>query len=472
MASQNGLASSIVDSGMARDPAERLHIALVHSVWPPCESFGGIVRYLVCQAEGLRDRGHDVTVITTGPGPKTTRTFEDGVRVVRLPAAPTRVPRAAALLVPLVNSMRFLAEIERVSAANPIDVVEFSNWASEGFAHSLLRRRAHVTRISSMGWQREHNGAEDRSRLAPIADRWRDWTEALPVRRSDLLFAHSAEHARVVAHRLGLPVLPDPMPLGSAARADPRALDNRGGAQNDAGDLLFVGALSARKGFDIAVEGFARALPDLPPSTRLTVAGKDTQSGPGHGSYRDTVLGELGEHARSRIDMLGWVSDEQLSHLYRSCQLVVAPSRYESFGLPLIEAMQYGKAVIGTTAGGMPEVVTDGQEGVLVPPGDASALASALSRLVNDDALRQQCERAAAERFEREFTQDAFAARVEDGYRKAIHARTSGPPRLNGRGVTSAESVSPLEPDEPQPSAPTARAALIRQDAPRDAYLA
>jgi hypothetical protein len=121
--------------------------------------------------------------------------------------------------------------------------------------------------------------------------------------------------------------------------------------------------------------------------------------------------------------MLGWVSDEQLSNLYRTCKLVVAPSRYESFGLPLIEAMQYGKAVIGTTAGGMPEVITDGREGLLVPPGDASAFASALVRLVNDDRLRQQYERAAVERFEREFTQEAFAARVEAGYQKAVRAR-------------------------------------------------
>src|SRR5262249_29482172 len=158
-----------------------------------------------------------------------------------------------------------------------------------------------------------------------------------------------------------------------------------------------VGALSARKGFDVAVKGFALALPDLPPSTRLTVAGKDTASGPGHSSYGDTVLAELDEQARSRIDMLDWVSDRQLSHLYRKCRLVVAPSRYESFGLPLIEAMQYGKAVISTTAGGMPEVVTDGQEGVLVPPGDAGAFASALVRLVNDDALRDRYERAASE---------------------------------------------------------------------------
>lgn len=396
--------------------AKRLHVALVHSAWPPCETFGGIVRYLVCQAEGLRDRGLEVTVITTGPAPQTTRAFEDGIRVCRVPTASTRLPRAAALLLPLVMSARFLAEIERVNGTHPIDIVEFSNWASEGFAHSLLRRRAHVTRISSMGWQREHSGVEDRSRLGPLADRWRDWTEALPLRRSDRLFSHSAEHARVVADRLGLHVLPDAMPLGSPARAYPPARD-------DPRDLLFVGALSPRKGFDIAVKAFALALPDLPPSTRLAVAGKDTDCGPGHGSYRDSVLRDLGEQARSRIDMLGWVSEEQLSQLYRTCKLVIAPSRYESFGLPLIEAMQYGRAVIGTTAGGIPEVLTDGQEGILVPPGDATAFASALTRLVNDDLLRHRCERAATERFERDFTQDAFAARVEDGYRRAIRAR-------------------------------------------------
>ncbi len=84
------------------------------------------------------------------------------------------------------------------------------------------------------------------------------------------------------------------------------------------------------------------------------------------------------------MQLLGQVSGERLSELYRECSLFVAPSLWESFGLVFLEAMAQGKAVVGTTAGGIPEVVEDGLTGLLVPPGDANALAGAVLSLIGD----------------------------------------------------------------------------------------
>ena len=81
--------------------------------------------------------------------------------------------------------------------------------------------------------------------------------------------------------------------------------------------------------------------------------------------------------------------DAVLDEAYAHCDLFVAPSRFESFGLVFVEAMRVGKAVIGCRAGGMPEVVADGLNGLLVEPGDPAGLADALVRLAGDPALRR-----------------------------------------------------------------------------------
>ena len=74
--------------------------------------------------------------------------------------------------------------------------------------------------------------------------------------------------------------------------------------------------------------------------------------------------------------------------IFLACDLFVLPSLWEGFGIALVEAMALGVPVLACRAGGVPEIVTDGQTGLLVPPGDVDALAAGLWRLLSDDALR------------------------------------------------------------------------------------
>ena len=404
------------------DRRRKLHVALVHESWPPVESFGGIVRYLVCLAHGLRERGHDVTVVTKG-ATSVNETTDGGIRVVRVRPVLDRSPWPVnALLANLAVSARYASALEQVHRAHPIDVVEFSSWASEGFAHSVRRPRPHVTRIVTMSWQgREVSRAGDPSWYSSLGDRWRDWTEAFPLRRSDLLLAPSSQHARSVADRLRLATVPEATALGTYD--DPGRSEEPAQHGEPERDLLFVGKLGPHKGFDTLVRAFALACRGLPGPLRLRIVGSDTSYGPGGSSYRDYVLAGVAPDVRSRIDILGWLDDGALNTLYRQSAVVVAPSRYESFGLPFIEAMQYGKPVIGTTAGGIPDIVSDGVEGILIAPGDAEALARAMVRVFADAPFRCRLGLAARARYEREFTQGAFASRAEEEYLRVIDGR-------------------------------------------------
>jgi glycosyltransferase involved in cell wall biosynthesis len=98
----------------------------------------------------------------------------------------------------------------------------------------------------------------------------------------------------------------------------------------------------------------------------------------------------------------------------------VVPSAWqEPFGIVALEAMDAGVPVVASATGGLAEVVDDGETGLLVPPGDAGALADAIGRLVADVELRRRLGDGAARRIER-YRPDAIVPRIEASYRRAL----------------------------------------------------
>jgi glycosyltransferase involved in cell wall biosynthesis len=121
------------------------------------------------------------------------------------------------------------------------------------------------------------------------------------------------------------------------------------------------------------------------------------------------------------VRFTGRVSDEDLVHHLRSAELAVVPSLFEGFSLPLIEAMACATPVVATTGGALPEVAgRDGQTALLVPPGDASALAGAIQTALADADLRARLGAAGRARVVDRFTWRAAAARTVEVYRRAI----------------------------------------------------
>ena len=120
------------------------------------------------------------------------------------------------------------------------------------------------------------------------------------------------------------------------------------------------------------------------------------------------------------MHFFGKVDDAAKNYLLSACDVLVAPSLYESFGLMYVEAMRAGKPVIGSNAGGIPEVVDDGETGLLVPPGDVPALAEAMLRLGADADLRQTFGRQGLQRFEQRFSLYNFGRQTENFYREVL----------------------------------------------------
>jgi len=158
--------------------------------------------------------------------------------------------------------------------------------------------------------------------------------------------------------------------------------------QRETGRLLFAGRLSPQKGCDIALHALRELLPAFP-GLRLHVAG----AGSWEQSYRNLARRfGLGDQVR----WLGWLDPDALREEYRRCSAFLMPSRFEPFGLSALEAMACGAPVVASRVGGLPEFITDGASGLLVPPGDSDGLAQAMRRLLVSPAHAQRLAIAAA----------------------------------------------------------------------------
>jgi glycosyltransferase involved in cell wall biosynthesis len=170
--------------------------------------------------------------------------------------------------------------------------------------------------------------------------------------------------------------------------------------------VLTSARLDEQKGHQVLF----RAATEIPDAV-FALAGE----GPERASL-EALAAELG--IADRVLFLGQRSD--IPELLAASDVFALPSLYEGSSLALLEAMAAGRALVSSAIGGTDELIDDGESGLLVPPGDAAALAAALRRLLSDEALRASLAHRARQRVERDFTRDAMARRVEGIYEELL----------------------------------------------------
>jgi phosphatidylinositol alpha-mannosyltransferase len=179
--------------------------------------------------------------------------------------------------------------------------------------------------------------------------------------------------------------------------------------------VLFVGRPEERKGLPVLVQAFQGLAEHVP--TRLTVIGADRE---GVQRYLDDPAAE------SRIEALGRVGGDELWRRLHEADVLCAPSLAgESFGMVLTEAFAAGTPVVASAIAGYSDVVTDGVDGVLVPPADPQRLAEELQRMYLEPARREAMGRAAREKARR-YAWPRVAEQVEEVYEEVQRAPEAG----------------------------------------------
>jgi glycosyltransferase involved in cell wall biosynthesis/GT2 family glycosyltransferase len=389
-------------------------VVLVSRDYPPGHR-GGIAVLYRDLAEALAQAGHQVHVVTEG---RDEVGLENGVWIHRMAVRRhVRPPDAVERRIPQPIwdwCATALAETRRIASLRPVDVVEAPIWDAEGAALLLDGGWPLVTSLQTTlhFWLQAH----------PALRNDPDWMREFgtPMLALEEAVMRGAHAVRAISHAIRRDIEQaygfafDPaaamvIPLGmpdTAAGTDAPAPPGRDAAI----EVLFVGRLEARKGIDVLLAALEHVLA-ADPAVRVRILGDNTIPRPGERTSYLDAWREQGQLRRwaGRVVFEGRVDDATLRTAYRACDLFVAPSRFESFGLVFLEAMREGKPVIGCHAGGMPEVVADGVNGILVPPGDSDALAAAILRLAADAPLRAAMGAAGRARFLARFSAQRMA---------------------------------------------------------------
>jgi D-inositol-3-phosphate glycosyltransferase len=346
---------------------------------------------------------------------------EPGVRVVHVEAGP-RAELAKESLPEIVPAFT-QGVIEHIRASGDVDAIHANYWLS-GVAGHVAKHELELPLVSTFHTLARVKVDAD---VAESAERVR--AEADVIRCSDAILANCDEEADdLVRHYDARPERIEVVPPGvdhaffspgdrDGARAALGWTDadrissagGRGAAQHPV--LLFVGRIQPLKGLDVAVGTLAEL--DDPSAELVVVGGPSGADGPGELAKVLDLAHEL------RVaDRIRWVEPQPhhlLSTWYRAADLVLVPSRSESFGLVALEAAACGRPVVAAAVGGLRTIVEHGRTGLLVEGRDPASYAAAVDRVLSDDALAASMGAAGAERAGR-YTWSTTAARLRRLY--------------------------------------------------------
>ena len=388
---------------------------------------GGVVTATRALADALAEQGHEVHVITDRTRhPAALRSAL--LDPVTVPAA-SGMLRGAAPETASHNLMHAAAAYRRVKQIHererPVDAVLAPLWRSEG-AVCLLDERfpTIVTCMTSL------------QTLVEVDPSYRglpDIEERLALERCALApcrYLHGLTHtvlAKTIADLGAAPELTAVIGRGLDDRARPSQSASRNGRPPQ---ILFVGRIERRKGVDVLLEAASQLLEEGL-VFQLSLVGPNADPSIRNGfEHEATARPRL----REAIQFRGPVSDEELVRLYADCDIVCLPSRSESHGVALVEAMMFGKPIVTCDAGGIPEVVEDERNALLAPADDAPAIAQLLRRLFEDAELRVKLGTRARAAFERRFDAGAVALEMRSFLERVIshHAGLETTPEAPG----------------------------------------
>jgi glycosyltransferase involved in cell wall biosynthesis len=200
--------------------------------------------------------------------------------------------------------------------------------------------------------------------------------------------------------------------------------------------ILFLGIVGERKGVDVLLD--ALAAPDLAPLAWSAVI-----AGDGEVERYKARAGALG--LADRVTFSGWCGTQVVRTLLQQAGILVLPSRAENLPLSLLEGMAYGLCPVVTPVGAVPEVVDDGNNGLLVPIGDAKALSTALTAVLASPLKRTRMADAARATYLQRYDVQQYPQRLGEVYRKVALRRS---PRLPGEDGFAAQPRRAPRPSE------------------------
>ena len=344
---------------------------MVSGIWPP--DAGGPASHAHALSDFLSDRRHVVNVVTTASSTPHAEAYPV-----------SWIPRSSPAG---LRHLRAAVAIWR--GARPMNVVYATSMVRRAAVAATLARRPLVVKlVSDEVFEREQREGRFRGTLEEF-QRFRGGARVAFLRRTRGWALRRAERVLCPSRYLSdvalgwgldaerLTVVPNPAPDVSAL---PARADLRGDLGLEGDVLAFAGRLGPQKSLAIALEAVAAS-----PNVTFAVAGEGPER-----SRLEAQVRSLGLDGRVRF--LGSLDRNAVLRLFRAADASLLSSSWENLPHTVLESLAVGTPVIATAVGGVPEVVRDGENGLLVPPNDADALARAIGRFFADERLRARLE--------------------------------------------------------------------------------
>jgi glycosyltransferase involved in cell wall biosynthesis len=307
-----------------------------------------------------------------------------------------------------IRSMRVTSQVlNKIIQQYGVEVIETTSYFSLCYFSFYKKIKAPVAvRVSTTFSQIMNEHYPFKSRVMDVIAKM----EIAFIKKNKYIITHARSHAlelkrlydivpekfEIIPHGINLPVITEHTTTNPVIK------------------ILYTGRLEYRKGTDVLLGAIPLVLQQNP-NVLFELIGNDTGN-----DYQNSFKANNAEAIVQKATFSGKVDPEALSQAYRACDIFVAPSRYESFGLIFIEAMSYGKSVIGCSVGGVPEIITDNFNGLFAETGDAQNLANKIIQLANNPDLRKQIGLNARKTVEDKFTGDRLADNSLAYYNKII----------------------------------------------------
>lgn len=364
---------------------------------------GGMEYHLQALAEGLVQRGHQMTVFTTAHPSGLDQEKINGVNYVYLPS-PAGKYRPA-----------WWSTSQQTIQTTPFDLVWAEGWAGEAVA-KLPNRPPLVSILHGTAWSEMQTRLQQwRSpKMLALAAlmAWRHLTWRAHLQQADHLIAVSAlvaQDTRRISGTTPLTIIPNGIPVHRFKQTFDDSLRQQLGIPTQAPVLISASRLSREKGVHLAIQAMAQLT-----NAHLVIAGQ----GPD-----ETTLQTLTQNsdASSRIHFVGFVPNQELPRYFHMADLFVLPTlRHEGLPITILEALASGLPIVATDIGGIKAAVTHQQEGLLFPMGDLQSFIACLRQLIDNPTQQTQMSQAAQQKAEAEYSLGTMVQRTEAVFQQVV----------------------------------------------------
>ena len=365
----------------------QLNIALYVPSWPPGSVSNGIVTYASQLVPALRRLGHRVFLLTFDKAACDNDNFTIDLRTYAF--TPSLWNRAMFRVAPAIAafnsiSLSIASAVKELVDRQALDVFEIEDSFGWSFAISRLKLLPVVVRLHGPWFL---NGRFNDPGEMTVQNRPREKWERRGIQNAQFVSAPSAEVLRAIKDRYHLAV--------PASQVIPNPIEANAGVANwnvetcKQDSLLYVGRFDRRKGADLVLRVFGELAGNYQ-NLKLTFVGPDKGIIDANGNiwtFADFVRNCIPEGARSRIEFLGQMKHSDVMSLRLTHFASIIASQYEIMPYSVLEPMSLGSPLIATAVGGIPELIQDQRNGLLVPSQDTKAMVAACRTLLDDHSL-------------------------------------------------------------------------------------